>query len=507
MSSIDQIRQQILNNLDALPVDERKEFLGLFEEYEKITTVDSARDHFLDFVQYIWPEFIHGKHHKIMSEAFDRVISGKCKRLIVNMPPRHTKSEFASFLLPAYFLGKYPNKKIIMSSHTAELSVDFGRRVRNLVATKDFQEVFPGVGLQADSKAAGRWNTNKNGIYFAVGVGGKIAGRGADLFIVDDAHSEQEFILGLGNPDVYHKAFQWYTAGPRQRLQPNAAIVIVMTRWSKIDLTGQLIKQAANDPNADQWEVIEFPAILPSGTPIWPEFWKLEELERTKASLPVGQWNAQYQQNPTSEAAAILKRDWWKRWERDKPPKVDAILMSWDTAFEKTEIADYSACTVWGVFDKENEDNGKIYPNIILLDAFKKKMEFPELKRKVKEMYDEWEPDSLIIEKKSSGAPLIYELQSLGIPVAEFTPTRGNDKISRANAVSDLFSSGTIWAPMHRWAEEVIEECGEFPGGEYDDYVDSVTQAILRFRQGGWVRTPTDEWDDEVKKQRRKAYY
>jgi predicted phage terminase large subunit-like protein len=388
-------------------------------------------------------------------------------------------------------LGRFPEKKIIQTAHTAELAVGFGRKVRNLVQSEQYQKVFE-TKLSSDSKAAGRWNTDKGGDYFAIGVGGAVTGKGADLLIIDDPHSEQE--AKQGNPAVYDGVYEWYTSGPRQRLQPGGAIIIVMTRWSTRDLTGQILKNSSKD-GTDDWEVIEFPAILPSGTPLWPAFWKKEELEALKSELPVGKWNAQYQQNPTSEEGAIIKREFWKLWNDDSPPPCDYIIQSWDTAFEKHNRADFSACTTWGVFDQEDR-HGNMRPNIILLDAFKDRMEFPDLKKKAFEMWKDWNPDTLIIEKRAAGAPLIYEMRKIGVPLSEYTPYKGQDKIARVNAIADLFASGVVWRPDKRWAEEVVEEMAAFPNGDHDDLVDSASQALMRFRQGGFISIDSDEKDE-----------
>jgi predicted phage terminase large subunit-like protein len=458
------------------------------------------------FVKTMWPGFIHGRHHAVVAKKFEEIASGKLKRLIICMPPRHTKSEFGSYLLPAWFLGKYPGKKIIQCSNTAELAVGFGRKVRNLVDGETFTKVFPNVSLRQDSKAAGRWSTNQNGEYFAIGVGGTVTGKGADLLVIDDPHSEQEAALAANDPTIYDKVYEWYSSGPRQRLQPGGAIVIIMTRWGKRDLVGQVLKAEAQR-GGEGWEVIEFPAILPSNKPLWPEFWPIEELNALKAELPNQKWQAQYQQTPTSDSSAIVKREWWKIWEDEDPPYCDYTLMAWDTAFEKSNRADYSACTLWGVFEKEDE-NGIMQSNLILLNAIRDRLEFPALKKRVIEEWKEWNPDSMIIEKKASGAPLIYELRAMGIPVQEFTPVRGNDKITRLNAVSDMFASGRVWAPNAHWAEEVIDEVASFPSGEHDDYVDTVSLALMRFRKGGFVRTLLDE-EDELPSFRRKfeGYY
>ena len=482
---------------DSAPPAERAKVQKLLE----FDRVERCRESYLFFVQQMWPIFISGKHHAIMADAFERVARGDLKRLIINMPPRHTKSEFASYLLPSWFLGKFPEKKIIQTAHTAELATGFGRKVRNLVSSENYQKVFD-TKLSSDSKAAGRWNTHVGGDYFAIGVGGAVTGKGADLLIIDDPHSEQE--AKQGNPAVFDNVYEWFTSGPRQRLQPGGAIIIVMTRWSKRDLTGQILKNAGKD-GVDQWEIIDFPAIMPSGTPLWPAFWSKTALEALKAELPVAKWEAQYQQNPTSEEGAIIKREQWTIWDKDTPPQCDYIIQSWDTAFEKNNRADYSACTTWGVFQHPNK-SGDMRPNIILLDAFKQRMEFPELKKMALDLYQEWEPDTLIVEKRAAGAPLIYEMRKMGIPLSEFTPGKGNDKISRVNAISDLFASGVVWCPETRWAEEVMDELASFPNGDHDDLVDSSSQALMRFRQGGFISIDSDEPDEPVYR-RRMEYY
>ena len=481
--------------------------------YEQLNTAvdvkhkENCQENFMDFVHRVWPDFIDGEHHKEMAAAFERVANGKIKRLIINMPPRHTKSEFASYLLPAWFLGRFPKKKVIQTSHTAELAVGFGRKVRNLVDSDLYKSIFPGVGLQSDSKAAGRWATNQGGDYFAIGVGGAVTGKGADVLIIDDPHSEQEAALSENNPEVYDKTYEWYTSGPRQRLQPGGSIIIVMTRWSKKDLTGQVLKSAMQR-SGEEWEVINFPAILPDDQPLWPQFWKLTELLALKNELPNAKWQAQYMQEPTSDVSAIIKREWWKQWEDEDPPYCEFLIQSWDTAFLKTQRSDYSACTTWGVFYRPNE-RGVDVANIILLNSFKKRMEFPELKQTAFEHYKEWEPDSIIVEAKASGAPLVFELRAMGIPVQEYTPSKGNDKIARLNACADLFASGRVWVPCTAWAEELVEEVASFPSGEHDDLVDSMSQALLRFRRGGFVQLDSDEQDEPkmFKSKRNQGYY
>jgi predicted phage terminase large subunit-like protein len=491
--------------LPNLP-DAAKQKVGqLVAEARKVVTRQKAANDFMAYVNYVWPSFIHGRHHEKMARAFERVARGEVKRLIINMPPRHTKSEFASYLLPSWFLGMYPGKKIIQTSHTAELAVGFGRKVRNLVDSDAYKDIFPDVALQSDSKAAGRWATNYGGDYFAIGVGGAVTGKGADLLIIDDPHSEQEAALSEVNPEIYDKTYEWYTSGPRQRLQPGGAIVIVMTRWSKKDLTGQVLKAAAQR-SGEEWEVIDFPAILPSGKPLWPQFWSLRELAALKEELPNGKWMAQYMQQPTSDVSAIIKREWWQIWPDDEPPFCEFLIQSWDTAFLKTERSDYSACTTWGVFYKPDA-TGINRANIILLNAFKSRMEFPELKQRAMQEFKEWNPDTLVVEAKAAGSPLIFELRAMGIPVQEFTPTKGNDKIARLNSVADIFASGMVWVPNTSWAEELVEEVASFPSGEHDDMVDSMSQALIRYRRGGFIRLESDEEDEPRQFRKREPYY
>lgn len=801
--------EQMQEALALASPSEKIELLRLVEEIEKRKVRDEAQDDFLSFVRSQWPDFISGAHHRRIAKLFEDVAAGKKKRIIINLAPRHTKSEFASFLFPAWFLGKNPKKKVMQVSNTGELAEGFGRKVRNLFETEEYRAIFPDVELRADSKAAGRWNTNHGGDYYATGVGAALAGRGADLCIIDDPHTESEAVSAVFNPGIYDKVYEWFTTGPRQRLQPGGAIIIVQcmagdtlvlrpdgseialrhlrvgdevatyvagavgvstitnfrsngvdsihkiqtqsgrilranerhpflvefngerkwarlkdltpgmqlvslraaadlhgqkqnpesaahakqtthttektqtrrdersdttartkarhalkkvvaslytaitcaittiqnntghqekegqtrkhgtsaeskramdsllkntkrclkfrtddvlsvesypeatseligeessvstivttqeksegscvttaisrldmeehqkylkepwhtsdfitdqieaitpdgeeevfdievahtenfiaegvvshnTRWSLRDLTGQIIDHAAKHAKSDQWEVFEFPAILPSGNPLWPEFWSIQELEAIKSEIPAGKWNAQYQQNPTSDETAIIKRADWQIWDKPKPPPIDYIILAMDTAFEAKKSADYSAAVVFGVWTND-EDGGQ--PNLMLLEAWRDKLEFPELKAKAKELYKEWEPDSVIIEKKASGAPLIYELRRMGIPVQEYTPSRGNDKITRLNAIADIFASGKVWAPDRRWADELIEEVASFPAGRYDDFVDCTSLALARFRAGGFIGTQNDMSDEEYQSgfyRRKAAYY
>ncbi len=498
--------QDILTRLDELPEKHRAAISTALSRYNKAKTIKNAKSDFLTFVKHAWPPFIEGPHHRIMGDKFNDIASGKLKRLIINIAPRHGKSELTSWLLPAWLLGQKSSRKLIAATHTTEFSQRFGRKVRNLIDSEIYREIFPNVSLRADSKAAGRWDVAGGGEYFACGVGAAMTGRGADLLIIDDPHSETAGINPT--PDYFDSVYEWYSSGPRQRLQPGGSIVIVMTRWSEMDLTAKIMQSSSERRGSDQWEVIELPAVYENGQPLWPEFWPKEELDALKAELPLGKWLAQYQQQPTAEEGALIKREYWKEWKRNDPPQCDFVIQSVDTAHTKNARSDYSAITTWGVFQHPNE-NGELVSNIILLDAINERLEFPELKKRTHELYDLYEPDSFLIEAKAAGLPLIQELRSSGVPVTDYTPSRGQDKLSRVNAVTDIFSSGLVWHPPKRWAEEVIEQCAAFPSGQHDDLVDCTTLALLRFRQGGFIRLPSDyeEQDRPWYEKNRDTYY
>ena len=522
--------EALLGNLDKLSAAEIQELEEVVAVLEKRKIAASCRNDLIAFCKHVQPDYKVGKHHRILANMLMDLAEGKKDRICVNIPPRHGKSQLVSIYFPAWFIGKYPNKKILMVSHTTDLAVDFGRKVRNLIDQESYKEIFPTVTLAADSKSAGRWNTNVGGEYFACGIGSALAGRGADLLLVDDPHNEQDIING--NFDVFDKAYEWFTYGARTRLMPGGRVAIIQTRWHLDDLTGRVTRDMGQNENADQYEVIEFPAILEISKTetnengeettkihekaLWPEFYDLPALYRTKASMPLFQWNAQYQQKPTAEEAAIVKREWWKVWKQERPPSCDYIIMSLDAAAESHNRADFTAITVWGVF--VNEESNEIdargrtleQHHIILLNSVKKRVEFPELKTLAQEVYEEWEPDSFIVEKKSSGTALYQELRRMGLFVQEYTPHRGSgDKMARLNSVADIIRSGLVWVPETRWAEELVEEVAAFPFARNDDLVDSTVMALMRFRQGGFIRLPTDEPDEITyfKSRRYAGYY
>jgi len=485
-------KQEVEALLRGLSPKEMADMLVLLDELDERKRVSMAQNDFLAFIAAIDPTYKFGAHLKRLGNLLMGVEIGSHDRIAVSMAPRFGKSQMISIYYPAWYLGKHPDHKVIVASHTADLAVDMARKVRNLMQTAEYRRIFPEVNIAADAKAAGKWNTNKGGEYYATGVGGALAGRGGHLIIVDDPLSEQD--IKSGNTDSLDTTYEWFRAGLRTRLMPGGKICILHTRWHQRDLIGRLLKDGALNEDGDQYEMFEFPAILNEGSEneksLWPEQWPIEALQRTKASMPAWQWNAQYQQNPTAQESAIIKKDWIQWWPSEDPPACDFLIQSFDTALTTKERSDYSVCQTWGVF--KNDDG---VDNLILLNCVKGKWEFPELKQMALDQYRDWEPDSVIVEAKASGQPLIDEMRRSGLFVQDFSPGKGQDKIARVNAVSDMFSSGQVWFPETRWASEVVDELLAFPAGEHDDAVDALTLALIRARKGGILRLNND-YDD-----------
>ncbi len=520
MTDADEIRR-LLDNIPRMTHDEMAGTLALLEELEERKRTRLARNEFLAFIAAVDPAYKFGTHLKRLGALLTQVELGEKDRIAVSMAPRFGKSMMISIYYPAWYLGKHPDHKMIVASHTVDLAVDMARKVRNLMQTAEYKRIFPGVTIAADAKAAGKWNTTKGGEVYATGVGGALAGRGAHLIVVDDPISEQD--IKSGNTTSLDGVYEWFRAGLRTRLMPGGKICILHTRWHQRDLIGRLLKDSTLNEDGDQYDMFEFPAILevpnPAANPasadfnpdapqmlqksLWPEQWSLESLLRTKASMPAWQWNAQYQQNPTAQEAAIVKRDHIKWWPHENPPTVDYIVQSFDTALTTKTRSDYSVCQTWGVW--KNEEG---IDHVILLNCVRGKWEFPELKKMALQQAKDWTPDSIIVEAKASGQPLIDEMRRSGLFVQDYSPGKGQDKIARMNSVSDMFVSGQVWFPETGWATSVVEELLAFPSGEHDDQVDAVTLALIRIRKGGLLRLASDHEDNlDFQAARSAAYY
>tara|TARA_R110000803_G_scaffold79357_1_gene144976 strand:+ start:569 stop:2086 length:1518 start_codon:yes stop_codon:yes gene_type:complete len=494
--------------IKVLPPAEAADLIAMFDELDERKRVSHAQTDFLAFIAAIDGSYKFGVHLKRLGHLLMDVDLDVKERIAVSMAPRMGKSQMISIYFPAWYLGRHPDHKVIVASHTADLAVVMARKVRNLLATPEYQRIFPNTKIASDAKAAAQWNTTEGGEYFAIGVGGALAGRGAHLIIADDPLSEQD--IKTGNTNSLDSTYEWFSAGLRTRLMPNGKICVLHTRWHQRDLIGRLLKDSAMNEGGDVYEAFEFPAILNENTDneksIWPEQWTIESLQQTRASMHhiMWQWYAQYQQDPTASEAAIIKREWIRYWPHEDPPDCDFVVQAYDTALTTKQRSDFSVCHTWGVW--HNEEDGST--NVILLNSTKGKYEFPELKVMAHEQYEEWRPDSVIVEAKASGQPLIDEMRRSGIFVQDFSPGKGQDKIARINAVSDMFSSGHVWFPETGWAARTVEEILAFPAGEHDDEVDAMTLALMRIRKGGLLHLSTDHEDNDIfSRPRRAAFY
>lgn len=505
--------EKLIQQLPTLPKAEKLALLEELESLEHKKKLKKCRDDFLAFCAHIYPDWKEGPHHRFLKPLLQKVKDGKETRLTVSMPPRFGKSETIAYLFVAWYLGHNPHHHIMMATHTAALSASFGRKVRNLLESDVYQEIFPATKVSRDKSAADFWSTETAGQYLAIGIGANVAGHGAHLLIADDLVSEQAV---LANPDTaFATAWEYMQVGPLQRLMPGGRIVMIGTRWGKKDPIGRALQWAQDNPDSTPWNEVRFPAIMEveragetTLKSLWPEQWPVDQLLAKKAGMQPQFWAAQYMQEPTSEEGAIIKREWWKIWEKQDPPNCEFVIQVWDTAHDTKSHNDFSACITWGVWFNEETSRHEI----IMLNAVKGRWEFPQLKEQVLEQYKSWEPECLLIEKKAAGAPLLQELRQMDLYVEETSPSRGtkqvsNDKRARISAVAPIFFDGAVWAPDLRWAYEVIEECASFPNGEHDDLVDCVELGVSRFRRGGFVSLTTDRKDDNFVRQRRNSAY
>tara|TARA_R100001443_G_scaffold77563_1_gene84747 strand:+ start:1141 stop:2610 length:1470 start_codon:yes stop_codon:yes gene_type:complete len=457
--------------------------LSVLEKHDKV------QGSLLEYAKFQMPEYQTPAHIKLLAHKLEEVERGNIKRLAIFMPPRHGKSQLTSQFFPAWYLGRNPSKFVIATTYAQDLADDFGRSVRNQIQDEDYNRIFNDCTLSKDSSSVRRFHTTGSGVYYAVGAGGAITGRGAHLLLIDDPIKGRE---DADSDAMRSNLIDWYRSTAYSRLMPGGSIILIQTRWHEDDLAGWILRETSHEP----WEVVELPAVLdekaskilkrPKGQALWPEAYDKKRLEEIKKTAGSREWNSLYMQRPSAEEGNILKRYWWKEWTEDNPPECNYILQSWDTAYTVKSTSDYSAVTTWGIF----EHNG--IQNAILLSARRERWEFPELKSEAIKLYNEFRPDVVLIEAKASGWSLIQELQRAGIPITPFNPKKA-DKKTRAHSVTPLFESGRVWYPSSKyWAEDVINQCAQFPSSNYDDLVDSTTQALMRLRQGLFVEHPQD---------------
>lgn len=401
-------------------------------------------------------------HHQLIAQKLEAVARGEIKRLIISMPPRHGKTELTTIRYPAWILGKNPDFNIISATYNQDFATDNSRKVRDLVMEPTYNSIF-NVRLSKSAKAAGKWFTNEGGFYYSVGIGGGLTGRGANLLLIDDPHKDRQ----EAESDVKRqRVWDWYTSTAYTRLEKDAAVVIIMTRWHEDDLVGRLLK------GEEDWEYICLPAISETETPqrkigeaLWPEKYNIEQLKIIRQTIGIRDWTSLYQQRPVPLEGNIFKIDDWEYY--DNPIKPVAIFQSWDTAFKTGKQNDFSVCTTWAVTQE----------GYFLLHRYKDKAEFSELKNILIELANEFKPRAILIEDAASGQSIIQELKRTRLPIFPIRPDK--DKISRAISVTSLIRAKKVFLPANKnWVKDFIESLAYFPNGKHDDDVDSFTQAL-----------------------------
>jgi predicted phage terminase large subunit-like protein len=430
-----------------------------------------AREDLACYALANYPAFELPLHLDLVVRKLEDVERGEIRRLILSLPPRHGKSLTASTYFPSWYLGRHPDRSVIATSYGQELADDFGRRVRNTIASPLHRTIFPLSKVSDDSAAAHRLNLIRGGAYFAIGRGAAITGRGAHLLLIDDPLKDSE---EANSPTIRRAVQQWFSTVAFTRLMPDAAIVLIATRWHEDDVVGWLLRDHA----ADGWESLSLPAIAEAndplgrveGEPLWPKRYPLETLTSIRRQLGNAAFASLYQQRPAPIEGRMFRREWW-RFYSALPTSFTQIVMSVDSAFKTGQENDFSAFTIWG-----NTRSDGVY----LLHAWRGRVEFPELKRKVREFAAQWKPNAILVEDKASGQSLIQELKrDTNLPIIVVKVDK--DKITRAAAITPLVEAGKVLLPQAAgWLTDYLDELSTFPSAAHDDYVDSTTQALTR---------------------------
>jgi len=430
-------------------------------------------------------------HIILLANLLESVARGEVLRLIVEMPPRHSKSIHVSELFPAWLLGHNPDLRIINASYASGLATAFSRRVRNTIETDQYRELFPGTRLAKDSRSAVAWDLEgRHGGLIAAGVGSGITGHGADVLIIDDPVKDR---ASAESETIREATWDWYTSTARTRVHPGGAIIICQTRWHYDDLAGKLLAgKDEDDEFGDEWQEVKFPAIAETsdalgrkvGEPLWEDRYPISELMAIKSAIGTRDWTALYQQSPTDEEGAIFPLQWWKYYDPKEMvfSSRTSTYQFWDTAFKEGEGADYSVCATWTV-----GHDGLVYGR----DWWKGQPQFPELKRMVQVQYDAYKPDAIYIEDAASGQSLIQELKRSNLPIRTFKADRSKE--ARAHAITPYIENGRVLLPEgHSFMAQFLEEHSRFPNAAHDDIVDTTTMALgLLARPADTINAPT----------------
>lgn len=451
---------------------------------------ERARRHLIEFTTYTKPNYEVNWHHERICDALDKMVSGEIRRLMIFMPPRHGKSEQGSRRFPAYVLGKDPDAQIISASYSADLASRMNRDVQRIIDSKEYQEIFPKTTLNGSNVrtlARGSYLRNSDifeivgyeGVYKSAGIGGGITGMGMTYGIIDDPFKNRK---EAESKTIRNAVWDWYTSTFYTRLEKNARILLICTRWHEDDLAGRLLKQAAEDPDAEQWTVINYPAIAEDpvhetdprevGQALWPSKYDEEDLKKIKATVGTYEWSALYQQRPSPAAGNILNRGWWQFYTV-APSRFDEVIQSWDMAFKDNDDSDFVVGQVWG----------KSGANKYLLDQVRGRMDLPATIRAVRTLSAKWpQARAKLVEDKANGPAVIQLLKNEILGLIPVNPDGG--KIARAYAASPEVEAGNVYLPdpsIAPWVHDFIEEAAGFPNASNDDMVDAFSQAMNRW--------------------------
>lgn len=532
MTKHEQELAEIDRDLRLIELAEAKRSLDVYCGLHIPSEVEKVDDD--DLPSSLASRYVPALHHRIINHKLEQLESGELvdgrllDRLMILAPPGSAKSTYASVLFPAWYMGKNPRHSVIGASQKEELADRFGRKVRNCVSSAVHREVF-GSGLAPDQKAAGNWETDQGGEYYATGTQ-PFAGRRCDLAVCDD------LIRGAKDADSITKrdnVWEWILNDLRPRMKPHAKWVFINTRWHVDDPSGRILPEKWNGKSGwvkardgEWWYVLSFVAIVETpeeaaydplhrkiGDILWPEWFTEKMLTQMRRTLPRRSWNALYQQKPSEDEGGILKRQWWRKWTDEKMPAVEYIITIYDTAMAEGEENDYSARTTWGVFWHEEPPIEVVPKNTkgwrpppvaggrfccIILDAWQDKLDFPDLRKNAKEHYDKVKPDRVLIEDKVSGISLRQELNRIGVPAKGIKADKS--KFIRAHAASAVLEGGCVFYPDRRWAEDVIERCAKatfIKGDPGNDMADTAVHAWNYLRKGFHLQTSQDPLEDD----------
>jgi predicted phage terminase large subunit-like protein len=423
------------------------------------------------YAQYMESSYEGADHVVELASYLEAVEAGDIKRLIITMPPRHSKSYNVAEFFPAWYLGRNPSKYVIYTTYEQGLASSFGRKVRNQLQHPRFKSAFPECNISRDSTSKKEFTTEERGQYYAIGRGGAITGKGADLFIADDMFkNHKEAASKLIREDLK----KWFKAIATTRLQEDAAMILMGTRWNKDDLIGWALRELSHE----NWMLVNMPAINKQGHPLWGDKYSKKRLMTIKKTIGTYFWNALYMQRPSEEEGNIWKRKDWRYW-KELPPKFDKRIQSWDMNFEEGITNSYVCGQVWG----------KIGADCYLVDQYRKQVSYSESKRAIVRMaglYPKFYKK--LIEKRANAYAILNELSNV---IGGFDPVEPEgSKEVRALAEASAQESGNVYIPhpsIKSWVDDYIDEHADFPNSEFNDQVDCTSQALKYLNKGGGV--------------------